>query len=708
EGRSLVAVSADGHAVASVGIDRTTHTPLPGAPSPTGPTPTLPGGVPQTLKLYVDEVPVGANFSAGPVSAMTVEIAGVRAAGLALSDDGSRAAVLVDDGLGNLTLLAYNVAPPNLNPAFTYAWAGKPEALAADATLSRILVGGDLLNANNETRASLIVVDYATGKPLSAYSEAANGSAVTGLAVTPDGALAAMGTNQGRLVTLNGRDASSPQAYQAAGPATNVSHVALSPDGTHVALAAEGTIHAYRLSGLLPSPLWTATEDAAVNSLSYNATGGILVASFSSGAASGAYAFGDGSATPIWSLPGEIFDIKVNDAGTEIAFRQGHVVDAQRLPRGFAFEQAGGGKASAVRPLRAGASAVFDLVVRATGAAPETVALSAAADPNLAVSFDPPVVTALPGTNAHVAVTLNSTPAFSGTHTVNLTATGLSTAGTDHATVSVSFEGVANVTFRVNQTEYQVTPGAPAEALLTVFNGGTSSAAVGLRYSQQPSVGPQWGLAVDPTSFLVPQGSITTVRVTVTPPASTANGTNDAVSFILEGPNVSDAVTLHFRVNPHLGVDVGALGRVKFVEPGKVAFFNVTVSNTGSISRAFSAFYDTTPANGKPWAVDMATDPFRLEPGASRTVPVKVFAPADATPDDHVAVLVRARSVPEEANETFVEANVTLFANAVQPQPTSTTTSSGGNVPFPGILALAACLALATLARRRRAPSVPP
>src|SRR5581483_11767912 len=72
EGRSLVAVSADGHAVASVGIDRTTHTPLPGAPSPTGPTPTLPGGVPQTLKLYVDEVPVGANFSAGPVSAMTV------------------------------------------------------------------------------------------------------------------------------------------------------------------------------------------------------------------------------------------------------------------------------------------------------------------------------------------------------------------------------------------------------------------------------------------------------------------------------------------------------------------------------------------------------------------------------------------------------------------------------------------------------------
>ena len=68
------------------------------------------------------------------------------------------------------------------------------------------------------------------------------------------------------------------------------------------------------------------------------------------------------------------------------------------------------------------------------------------------------------------------------------------------------------------------------------------------------------------------------------------------------------------------------------------------------------------------------------------------------------SVLIRARSVPEEANETFVEANVTLFANAVQPQPVATTGSQPNQIPFPSFLGLAACLALAVLARRRRAP----
>lgn len=702
-GRSLVAVGSDGRAVASVGLDYQAQGG--GLPDPTDPSSI--GGAPSStaLKLYVDRVTSGANFSTGTVASFNVFLptsATTRAVGLAVSDDGSRAAVLLDDGT-NLTLLAYNTVGGT--QALSRTWRGAAAGLEADDAMGHLFVAGNLFSStNNETHASVVGVDYGTNAILGTYSENANGTKVTSFAATPDGRVLALGTNAGRLVLVDGATMKQVSAYQAAGVTDAVTRIGISSDGAQLALAAAGRIATFRLAGATPTPSWSAPFAAHVNALSYNATGAILVASLDNGTDAGAYAFGLDQAAPFWKLDGQIFDAAVNDAGTEIAFRQSHIVVAQKLTRAFVLEYPNGGHTGPTRPLRAGATTVFDMVVRVPGSAPETVALSTSSDPSLVATIEPAVLTVRPGEPRHVNVTLASTPQFTGTHQVNLTAQGLSTLGVDSATLAVSFEGVANITFQVNQTEFVVTPGQPFEASLTVVNNGTSDAAVGLRYAQRVSSGAEWGLTLDQTSFRLPQGSITPIRVVVTPPANVANGTNDAVTFNLEGPNVSDQVTLNFRVNPHLGVNLHATGVVKYVSPSSVAFFNVTVTNNGSIQRAYRAFADQTPTNNRYWTVDLPLEPFRLEPGASRVVPVRVLAPGDITTSDHTIILVRVRSVPETANETFVEDNVTLFANYQAPVVTSTTPSSPNSVPFPAIPAILALAAVAALARRRREP----
>ncbi|MEA3200473.1 MAG: hypothetical protein QOE90_1901 [Thermoplasmata archaeon] len=708
-GRTLVAVTPDGHSVASVGLDRTTQTSAPSTPDPMNPQPPTPNPQePRTLKLYVDEAPLGGNFSAGPIQSAALEIPGVAATGLAISDDGSRVAVLVDAGNGNFTLEAYGYAAGTATHVFSTTFAGAPGALAADGAMSRLLVGGDFALPGNRTSAGLALVSYRDGQPFGArYVEPANGTRLATMAATPDGRLVALGTTTGRLVVLDGATATYQGAYQAGAGSDNVSQLAISTDGSRLALVAGGKLDTFALGATgAPAPAWSASAPGRVQSLSYNGTGAILVASVTNSSADGAYAYGPDAAGPIWVLPassftGPIEDARLNDAGTRMAYREGHTVWSTTLARGFLLHHPTGGKTGPVRPLRAGASTVFDMVVEANGSAPETVSLSVSPDPFLTASIDAPVVTVSPGTPRHVNVTLSSTPQFTGTHGVSLVATGLS--GSDAATLSVSFEGVANVTFAVNQTEYLVTPGQPTDAVITVVNNGTSDAAVGLRYTQTVSGSAGWGLSVDQTSFRLPQGSITPIRVVVTPPPSTPNGTSDTVTFNLEGPNVSDTVVLHFRVNPHLGVHVTAAGSVKYVAPSQAAVFNVTITNNGSISRPYLVLADQTATNGFVWAVDFLHDAFRLEPGQSRTLQVTVRAPGGVTPADHAAILLRARTVPEAPNETVAEDNITLFAQAVAP-PTPTPSTPAHGVPGPQVpLSLALILVLA-LARRRRSP----
>lgn len=683
QGRSLVAVSRDGRTVASVGHDFSTQQ---GA---------TPGA--QPLKLYVDSVPAGSNFSAGPVTSRNVYVAGLEARGLVLSDDGTRVAVLTDDA-PNMTVRAYAVTAGSLDSVFALTLAGKAAALGADARLDSLYAAGTLPRGN-DTVAGVVLVPFNGGRASASYLDPTNNTVATSLDVTPSGGLVALGTSAGRLAALDGATLAMGGEFLVG--SAPIQALAVADDAKHAAAAVAGALTLLNLTSLQPASAWRATLDGQVNSLDFNATGAILVAGVN-GTAGGFYAYGLDDATPFWSIPGDARTVAINDAGTFVAWAQGRVVHGQKLARAFSFEYPGGLKAGPARGLRAGSSTAFDLVLRNNGSAPETFAFSATPDAFLTVHAEPPLVDVRPGDTRHVSLVVTSAPPFLGTHTLNVTATALGSRATDNVAVSVAFQGVANVTFQVNQTEYLVTPGLPTSVLLSVVNNGTTSASVGLRTTQATSAGPAWGLEVDQTSFLVPQGSITTVRATLTPPASTANGTSDAVTFALEGPNVSDAVVLNFRVNPHLGVDIQATGRVKFVEPGKVASFNVTVLNNGSLVRDFTAFYDVTASSGRPWPVEMATEPFRLAPGETRTVAIKVLAPADAKPDERVSILVRARSVPLNVNESFVEANVTLFANAVAPPTTTPTTASSNPVPFPSLLAAAACIGLAALARRRR------
>ena len=100
----------------------------------------------------------------------------------------------------------------------------------------------------------------------------------------------------------------------------------------------------------------------------------------------------------------------------------------------------------------------------------------------------------------------------------------------------------------------------------------------------------------------------------------------------------------------------------------------------------------------------MDASPHLLQPAASTTLAVKVFAPPDATPSDRVSVFILARSIPELQNETVVQSNLTLFANAVAPKPTTTTPAG---IAIPGFEVVAVVLAMAAsivLRPRRRTP----
>src|SRR5439155_17327169 len=131
------------------------------------------------------------------------------------------------------------------------------------------------------------------------------------------------------------------------------------------------------------------------------------------------------------------------------------------------------------------------------------------------------------------------------------------------------------------------------------------------------------------------------------------NGTTDDVFFDLEGPNVTDSAHLTLRINPTVGVSLDVAqgdSSTKFVEPGKVAYYNVTVLNNGSLPRQYVAFFTLGASQGgKSWGVDMDTNAFLLQPGQSRIIPVRIFAPGDATPSDRVSVLIRARTIPVDA-----------------------------------------------------------
>lgn len=684
-GRSHVAVSASGDAVASLGNQSRIST-----------------GASGILTLYYSRIGAGNWSGATPVND-TEELAG-RAVGLALSADGRRVAVLFQDG-DSYTLRGYAFSGTGLDRAFEYVGRANATALAASSDLGRLVVSGRFPGPEGTTRGGLRMYAFAPAQTVEEHLHAAVNGTLTAAAVSANGARVAAGTGGGDVLLFNvvGGRLGEPSTYAVG--AGNVSRLAMSASGERVSAVANATlVHLDVSAGF--RQLWNATLAGNVTSLALNRTGGVLLVA-TSGTGGGVYAYGDSSATPVWSINGAAAGVAVDAEGREVVYAQRTLVGMARLPRALVFELPGGANAAPAQTVAPGGVATFNLSVRNPGAAPETVRFQAPSEVDARFTFQPETLVVDPGASAPVTLTVALGPRFGQARTFNVSAFAASSGLQDNVTLGVAVQARANVTLIVNDTELLAAPGQTTSLLLGILNNGTRDAAVGLSVNQSVSVGPPWNLSVEQTSFIILPGTRTSVRVDVTPPADAANGTSSTLTFTLRGADGEDVQRVTLRINPRLDVSVDATGRVVFVEPGRTARYNVTVTNSGSLGREFEVLYEVAAGGERPWAIDIPIEPFPLGPGESRTVPVRVVAPADSTPDaDRLSLVVFARSVPAHANETPVSANLTLFANVEAPRPT-TTTPGGSSIPAPGAIlstVAAAAAALGLSLRRRGLP----
>ncbi|HUR67948.1 MAG TPA: hypothetical protein VM370_01785 [Candidatus Thermoplasmatota archaeon] len=679
-GRTHVAVSRDGSAIASVGID--------------GATPTS-----RSLHLRYMRITPGTNWTSGTPYERDVSLPATAVpVGLTLSDDGRRVALLAGEGT-NYVLRGYAFGS-TLDSAFEIRAPGTPRALATAGDMSRVLLAGQFPEGNF-TYGGAFIVPFAQGEPLSSFFDrAANNTDVVSAALSRDGMTGVLGAADGRVHVFHEGTLAAPMALKVGtGPVGNLT---ISEDGGRAAASTGMTLANLAIADA-PTIAWNATLTGQnVTGLAMNRTGGLLLAA-TSGTGGAVSAFDESDNAPLWSLPGDSRGVAIDSAGTRLAFAQRSTIGAARIPRALTMDLAGADKKVAPpQTIALPGSHTFEVTVRNDGAATERVVFADGA-PEVTLTTSPAQVSVRPGQIARVNLTVTVDQPLPGPRVFNVSARAVTSGIVDNVTLSIVPKPTLDVKLQLNDSDVLAQPGAPAEILVTIVNNGTSDADVALRVDQTPSAAPDWGVQLSESAFQALRGTRTSVRVSVTPPPQVANGTSTLLKFTLQGTDIFDTATVTFRVNPDLKVDVNASGSTKFIEPGKRGFYNVTVTNTGSLPRAFLVFYTITETNGRSWAVDMQSETLRLEPNAKRVFPVAIIAPGDAQPTEHVSVVVSAKSIPEQANELVVQDNVTLSGVAVALKiPTPSTTPNG--LPFLAPGAIVAVTLFAAVLLRRRDP----
>lgn len=674
-GRLFVAVSDDGNTIASIGYDRQLAS--------TTPTPTTP-------RLYYARAGPGGSWTTGTAN-LSAYLSGTPV-GLALSDDGNRVALALDTS-GNITIRGFSFASGILSNAFTYITPGRPVSIAASDTLGRIGVVG-VTPAGGVNRSVAFTFSFATGLADSQHA-APDGVTLGAVAMSPDGERFAVGGTNGTLLLFRGASGSSPPQQLAGGNGT-VARVAFSGDGTRLAAASADGIRAYDMTAAAPALAWQAALAAAPRSIDYNHTGGLLLV----GSSDGVRAFNEAGGQ-MWQLRGNTTSVAVNADASTIAYAQGRLVFSAALGRGLALAFKGGGDTGPTQTITPSAEAVYSLSVHNPGAVTERVRFEGPEDLDVDVRFEPAEALVNPDETIDVTAFVRPGQLQSGSRTFNVTARAVTSGITDDATLTFDIAPFSDVSLFLNVTEVLAVQGETHELLLEVLNTGTEAVALSVRADASVSEGAAWNVTLDPESFTLNPNSKTTVRASVTPPRNAANGTSNTITYRLEGAQVADAVTVVYRINPQIGIELVPAARVKFIEAGKSDTFNVTVRNTGSLPRRFEVTYDINETSDRLWGIEMPTEAFRLDPLESRTVTIKVTVPVEARPPDYLKFTVTAQLLPE-GDEPVVKSSVPIFANAEEPKPEDEDEDEGNLIPNPSVALFGALAALAALAMRRR------
>jgi hypothetical protein len=631
---------------------------------------------------------------------------------LDITPDGSHLAVATTDDNDGVVRL-YEVQEDALGtPVFEHETEGPLRDVAVGDQGQWVVAGGKA--SGNQTGTVLLFEADAGNQPVDDHVvEEDLSSVVRTVALTPDARLAVAGTAAGRVAAFarSGSSLSPPNLTDLEG--SQVSDIGVHPDGEIVAAGATDGVHMLERSGGIPNlvPRWTHKTPAAVESLASSENVTHTVAAVP-GASGGVYAYHHSRSEPIWTLEESASLVDVDAEPANVVVARGSNVSAYLLDRGLeaGFPTAGDELADAPRPtptVRAGATTTtVDVGVRTLGSVTDTYEVEATIGGDWNVSVERSSVEVLPNETRSVPVRIQPGNVAADRYNVTFTATSVQDPGISaNITIPVRVQGEADVHMRISgaNATRPVGPGDNPVAFFTVENRGNRETTPSVRTRVSPSGSPTWSVEAPDRIGPLGPGEKTSFQITTNVPGTAADGDTRDINVTLQSDSGSVGRTIRYVVNPFRDVSLEIQPNTRFVNETIRGHYNMTVSNEGSVDTDFQFIFTRTASGTPGWTVLATREPFVVESGESRTLPMQVVPPTNAVVDDRVLVNVQVtpRDLADQL-EPEVEDNVTVSAVFKDlSEDDDGPPIDVDEIPGPGLGAVGALAAAGALASRR-------
>lgn len=538
---------------------------------------------------------------------------------------------------------------------------GNVAALALPENGDRLFVGGERPGAEAVGGSVRLVGIGSAGS-----DEAALDAPVTALGLSRDARVLVAGTSDGHVVVWSptGNALGQPERDIDLGLGA-VRSVAVARSGAAALVGATDGFAVVRLDGDLPRVAYNVTLEAPVDVVDVSDDGSYYLV-----VAGSAFGYGASGPERLWNLTGPFVDGAMDGTAQDLVLLTSTGVGAYRFGRSLQFlHETRAGRAVDVPAAAPGPDGTvsFDTVVVATGAN-DRVRLRLPQAPGVDFSSNVTEASLAAGGALFARITVRPTDLLPGAYAFVATAESLQGGGVANLTLPVTIlprSGVALVL--TGPAERVLERGGEDTAVFVLQNGGNTRVNATISFTQTQSAGPSWPVTLQTERASVPPGATTSIVVRVAHPPSAANGTVDRITLtaVTDAGTVSKVVT--YTLSPTLGIRLDTPSRVRFVGPAQSTWFNLTVQNTGSVRAPYEIFYEKLGETGAGWNVEVDVLPFNLTAagtaGATRVVPLKVFAPSTGTSTDRVTLFVEARSLDKLGRKPVASANLTLIAN---------------------------------------------
>lgn len=629
---------------------------------------------------------------------------------LAITPDGDHLAVATADDNDGVVRL-YETRGGDGTLLLEHEADGPVHAVAVDDDAEWILAGGETVANGTSQGKVLLYRETAGGAPVDTYTvEEDLPGVVRAVALTPDARYALAGTAAGRLASFerSGSDLGEPDINAFEG--SQVAGVAVRPDGGLVAAGATDGVHLLERQGSGPTlaPRWSHATDGSVVSLAASTNLTHLVAAVP-GPEGVIHAYHESRSEPIWTLDRGADHVDLSGDASHVVAARGTNVSAypthRALEGGFPAGDGLSEDPSTVPVAVEGQTTHVEVGLRNLGSVADEYDVSASISGDWTVNVTPNQVEILPNETgtADVALQPGSVPA--GRYNVSFTAVSRSDGSVRaNVTVPVQVEGEADLELTLDgaNASRPVEPGDAPQVFLTVENLGNAQTNVDVFARLTPSSSPSWTVSAPDRVGALGPGDTTSFQVGVQVPDDAPDGDARQLDVTVAGGGDRETESVRFVVNPFRKVELDVQPGVRLVNSTVPGFYNATVENQGSIDTSFQFLFERQASGTPGWTVVAKREPFVVNSGDSRTLPIKIVAPQNGAPGDRVVLKVQV--VPEDIADQVhpdVQSNVTISAvfrdlpDRDDDRPFEQIADGIRNIPGPGAGAVLALVAAA-------------